>query len=88
MVIGETLLRLPTVLELRGVGRSTHYKDVGAGLFTRPVSLGPRLKAWPASEVNAMNSAIVAGKDESHIRALVKKLEAKRTHGADEAAQA
>ena len=84
MVIGETLLRLPAVLGLRGVGRSTHYNDMSTGLFTRPVPVGPRSRAWPASEVNAINKARIAGKSEAQIRSLVKNLEAKRA--ADEAA--
>jgi len=79
MVIGETLLRLPAVLGLRGVGRSTHYNDVTTGLFTRPVPLGPRSRGWPASEVNAINGARIAGKSEEEIKRLVKRLETKRT---------
>ena len=31
------LLRLPKVLELRGVGKTKHYDDIEAGLFTRGV---------------------------------------------------
>jgi prophage regulatory protein len=44
------LLRLPDVLKARGVRRSTHYKDVATGLFTRPVAIGLRAKAWPESD--------------------------------------
>ncbi len=81
MTISETLLRLPAVLGLRGIGRSTHYNDVTTGLFTRPVPLGPRSRGWPASEVNAINGARIAGKNDAQIRMLVKHLEAKRTAG-------
>ena len=85
MAIGETLLRLPGVLVLRGVGRSTHYNDVATGLFTRPVAVGQRARAWPASEVNAINGARIAGKGDAQIRTLVKHLEGKRTAGASPA---
>lgn len=82
------LLRAPRVLTARGVGRSTHYKDVADGLFTRPVAIGPRAKAWPDFEVDALVRARIAGKSDDEIRRLVKSLEAKRMQAADETAAA
>lgn len=76
------LLRLSKVLELRGVGKTTHYKDIKEGLFTRPLDLGAYIVAWPESEVRAMNLARIAGKSDDEIRALVRELESARAQAA------
>ena len=47
----ERLMRLPEVLRLVGVSRSTLYRWVKAGRFPPPVLLGPRAVAWWASQV-------------------------------------
>ncbi len=73
-----TILRLPAVLKRRGVSRSTHYLDISKKLFTQPVKIGERASGWPDSEVDILNSAVIAGKSKSEIRALVAKLESAR----------
>ena len=75
----NTLLRLPAVKAQCGYSRSTIYLRISQRLWTRPVSLGARSVAWPASEVLALNAARIAGKSEADIRALVTTLEAART---------
>ena len=75
------LLRRDRVLELRGVGRATHYKDIKDGLFTHGVDLGG-VVAWPESEVRALNLARIAGKSDDEIRALVLELESARAQAA------
>jgi hypothetical protein len=45
------------------------------------VSLGARAVGWPSDEVDAINSARIAGKTDEEIRALVAKLEADRKVG-------
>lgn len=72
------ILRLPRVLEACGKGRSSHYADISAGLFTKPVPIGARAVGWPANEVQAINAARIAGKPEGDIRALVSRLEESR----------
>jgi len=74
----HTILRLPAVRAETGNSRSTHYLRITQGLFTKPVSLGPRAVGWPSSEVAALNAARIAGKTDDEIRALVVKLEAAR----------
>ncbi len=74
----HTILRLPAVLKRRGVSRSAHYVDVKAGLFVKPVKLGPRARGTPESEVDSLVAATIAEKPEAEIRALVLKLEAAR----------
>jgi prophage regulatory protein len=78
MKMFNTILRLHPTLEETGDSRSTHYKRISEGLFTKPVSLGPRAVGWPSSEVEAINAARIAGRTETEIRALVVKLETAR----------
>ncbi len=75
----EPLLRRPSVQEASGQSRSTLYLRISEGLWTRPVSIGPRAVGWPASEVAAINAARIAGKSDDDIRALVTQLEKART---------
>ena len=76
--MANTILRLPIVKALTGLSRSTIYLRISEGRFPRPVSLGGRTVGWPEHEVEALNSARVAGKAESEIRKLVVDLEAAR----------
>ena len=76
--MSNTLLRLPRVLGESGLRRSTLYLRVNQGLWTRPVKLGPRSVGWPASEVQTLNGARIAGQSDEEIRVLVVKLEAAR----------
>ncbi len=78
------LLREPEVLRARGRARSTHWNDIKEGLCTRAIRTGPRSAGWPESEIAAINKARIAGKSEDEIRALVKRLEARRQDDTDE----
>jgi prophage regulatory protein len=74
----KTILRLPAVKSASGHSRSTLYLRISQGLWTKPVSLGGRTVGWPASEVDALNSARIAGKNDGQICELVIQLEAAR----------
>ncbi|OFW00152.1 MAG: transcriptional regulator [Acidobacteria bacterium RIFCSPLOWO2_12_FULL_59_11] len=74
----ETMLRCPAVVAAMGDARSTVYARIAERLFVSPVRIGRRSVAWPASEVEAINAARIAGKTDTEIRALVMKLEAAR----------
>lgn len=74
----EVILRRKQVEAATGGSRSTIYLRISQGLFTKPVSLGPRAVGWPAREVAAINAARIAGKSEDDIRRLVQRLEAER----------
>lgn len=76
--MSQTILRLPQVKSESGYPRSTLYHRITQGLWTKPISLGARAVGWPANEVAALNSARIAGKSDTEIRALVKKLETAR----------
>lgn len=76
--MAHKILRLPEVKSLTGASRSTVYLRVQQGLFTKPISLGLRSVGWPAHEIDAINLARIAGKSNSEIQTLVKRLEAAR----------
>jgi prophage regulatory protein len=69
------ILRLPAVKAESGSSRSTIYLRIQQGLWPKPVKLGPRSIGWPSSEVDAINSARIAGMPDDEIRALVVRLE-------------
>jgi prophage regulatory protein len=74
----RTILRIPSVKFESGLSRSTIYLRVAQGLWTKPVSLGARAVGWPSDEIEAINTARIAGKTDEEVRALVTKLEADR----------
>lgn len=46
-------LRLPQVLRLIPIGKSTLWAWVAAGKFPKPVKLGPRTSVWRVGDVKA-----------------------------------
>jgi prophage regulatory protein len=74
----RTILRIPSVKSESGLSRSTIYLRIAQGLWTKPVSLGARAVGWPSDEIEAINTARIAGKTDEEVRALVTKLEADR----------
>jgi prophage regulatory protein len=46
-------LRMPSVMQLTGLGRSTIYRLVAQQQFPCPVRLGVRAVAWRRSELDA-----------------------------------
>jgi prophage regulatory protein len=69
-----TMERLPAVTQQVGKKKSALYEDIGQGLFTPPVAIGTRARAWPDYEVQAINAARIAGMSDDEIRKLVAKL--------------
>lgn len=80
--MAHTILRLPAVIAGSGLSRSTIYRFVGLGLWTKPIPLGFRAVGWPAHELDALNTARTAGKSNDEVRALVASLEAARRDAA------
>jgi len=56
-------LRLPQVLAVFPVSRSTWWAGVKAGRYPQPVKLGERCTAWRAEEIRALIES--AGKAEA-----------------------
>lgn len=72
------ILRIPTVKIRSGYSRSTIYLRISQGLWTLPVSLGPRAVGWPDYECDSLTAARISGKTDAEIRDLVLKLESAR----------
>jgi len=72
------ILRLPAIKDATGYSRSTLYSMIARRQWTQQVRLGPRSVGWPRREVEALNSARIAGRSDAEIRELVIELEAAR----------
>lgn len=48
---GDSILRLPDVLSIVGLSKSTLYAMIQTGTFPRPVGLGKRSVGWKSSTV-------------------------------------
>ncbi|MDZ7803147.1 AlpA family transcriptional regulator [Thiohalophilus sp.] len=46
------LLRRKEVEEQTGLSKAAIYRGIREGTFPQPVSLGPRMVAWPESAIN------------------------------------
>jgi len=47
-------VRLPQVLSVFPVGRSTWWAGVKTGKYPRPIKLGPNTTVWRAEEIRAL----------------------------------
>jgi predicted DNA-binding transcriptional regulator AlpA len=52
------LFRLPQVLKVIPVSRTTWWRGIKEGRFPRPVRLGPRSVAWRASDIQALIASL------------------------------
>ncbi len=59
----ETLLRKREVLRITGLSNSTFYARIKENVIPRGVPIGPRLKGWPASEIDAYVESCIAQRD-------------------------
>lgn len=50
----EALVRLPTVLSLYPIGRSTWWAGVKQGKYPQPVKLGANTTAWRAGDIRQL----------------------------------
>ena len=63
------LLRLPAVLALVGVGKTTLYRWASKGMFPQPRALTPTRStvAWSAAEVHAWIASKLAANDGTYV---------------------
>lgn len=50
----DAVLRLPDVLRLFPVGKSTWWEGVKTGAYPKPIELGPRARGWRLGDVLAL----------------------------------
>ncbi len=65
------ILRKPDVLLRFGFSRSTLYLRISKGLLPPPISLGGNAVGWLSSEIDKALNAMIAGKSEAEIKALI-----------------
>jgi prophage regulatory protein len=51
--MAAVFLRLPAVVRITGLSRSTLYRLIADQQFPRPVQLGPRAVAWRRQDIDA-----------------------------------
>lgn len=73
-LVPNALLSTPDTGTVMRASRATIYAWIAYGLMTPAIKLGAKSSAWPASEVNAILAARIAGKSDDEIRALVVRL--------------
>lgn len=76
------ILRKQAVKATTGKSESSLYEDISSGLFTKSVNIGGRTVGWPSTEVDAINSARIAGWADDQIKALVIHLHEQRKSAA------
>ena len=59
----ESLLRKREVLKRTGWSNSTFYNRIKAGAIKPGVPIGPRMKAWPESEIQAYIESCIVARD-------------------------
>jgi prophage regulatory protein len=50
-------LRMPTVMRITGLGRSTIYRLIATQKFPSPVRLGPHAVAWRRTDLDKWSDA-------------------------------
>lgn len=70
-MVPNAVLGTADLIAVMRASKPTIYAWVSAQLLTPPVKFGAKSSAWPASEVNAILAARIAGKTDDEIRALV-----------------
>jgi prophage regulatory protein len=56
-VLPETgFVRLPIILEVLPISKSTWWNGIKDGRFPKPVKLGPRTSAWPVESIRQLVS--------------------------------
>ncbi|MNL56337.1 Prophage CP4-57 regulatory protein (AlpA) [compost metagenome] len=60
----EGLLRKKEVLQRTGLSNSTFYARIRDGSIKPGVPVGPRIKAWPTSEIQAFIQSCITARDQ------------------------
>lgn len=71
-------MRLPAVLKIFPVGRSTWWAGVKEGRFPQPVKLGPKTTAWKIQDIRELIENPVGG---SKPRSFVERIQSKSSDG-------
>ncbi len=56
-------LRLPAILKVYPIGKSTWWQGVKDGRFPKPVKLGKRTTAWKVEDIKALIASFSNGQE-------------------------
>ncbi|OFC70826.1 helix-turn-helix transcriptional regulator [Alteromonas confluentis] len=66
--MSHKIMRLPEVIQMTGLSRSTIYLRMGKGSFPQTISLGERAVGWLLSDIEAwLDARVVASKAVDHV---------------------
>lgn len=68
------IIRLPDVIKLTGLKRSSIYIKVNEGLLPAPIKISKRAIGWPMNEIQQVVDAIISGASSEDVYQLVLKL--------------
>jgi predicted DNA-binding transcriptional regulator AlpA len=57
----EGFVRLPVVLKVLGIGKTTLWQGIRDGRIPKPVKIGSRITAWKVEDIRALIATIAAG---------------------------
>lgn len=57
----EGFIRLPQVLYVLGIGKTSFWAGIKEGRFPAPVKLGPRTSVWHVEDIRALIDSISKG---------------------------
>ncbi|XXK33859.1 helix-turn-helix transcriptional regulator [Rhodobacteraceae bacterium nBUS_22] len=60
----KRMYRLPEVMKLTGLSRSSIYLRISTDEFPKPVKIGRRAVGWPEDSIIAWQSKIMEARDE------------------------
>jgi predicted DNA-binding transcriptional regulator AlpA len=61
----EGFVRLPVILGILGIGRTSWWCGVRKGRFPKPVKLGPRTTAWRVEDIRVLISSFANNASEN-----------------------
>ena len=61
----KKIYRLPDVMNITGLSRSSIYLRISSNEFPKPVKLGRRAVGWPEDTIIAWQSKMMEAQDES-----------------------
>lgn len=60
----EGFVRLPVVVKVMGIGKTTWWSGIREGRFPRPVKLGPKTSAWRVEDIRTLIASFAGDSSE------------------------
>lgn len=60
----EGFVRLPVVLQVLGIGKTSFWQGIKEGRYPKPVKLGIRVAAWRVEDIRGLIASFAAGDED------------------------